>query len=201
MARDNRTLGRFQLPGIPPAPRGLPQIEVAFDIDANGILHVSAKDLGTGREQTIEIKSSSGLSDQEVERMTKEAKEHEEEDKAKREVVELRNQADQLVYTTQKTLKDYGQMISASEKSRIEDACKALEKAKDGDDKDEIKRKMQEVEESAHALAQAMYQKAAKERAGAGGSKEAREQKPPRDKTKKPGGEDVIDAEFEVKDE
>jgi molecular chaperone DnaK len=122
-ARDNRTLGRFQLADLPPAPRGVPQIEVAFDIDANGILNVSAKDLGTGKQQSIEIKSSSGLSDQEVEKMTKEAESHAEEDKKKREVVDLKNQADQLIYSTEKTLKEHGDKVSAETRGNIESAA------------------------------------------------------------------------------
>ena len=117
-ARDNRTLGRFQLTDIPPAPRGIPQIEVAFDIDANGILNVSAKDMGTGKQQSIEIKSSSGLSEQEVEKMTKEAEAHAEEDKKKREVVDLKNQADQLIYSTEKTLKEHGNKVSAETRGK-----------------------------------------------------------------------------------
>ena len=121
-ARDNRTLGRFQLSDIPPAPRGIPQIEVAFDIDANGILNVSAKDLGTGKEQSIEIKSSSGLSDEEVKKMTQMRNAHAEEDRKKREVVDLKNQADQLIYSTEKTLKEHGEKVSAQVREAISKA-------------------------------------------------------------------------------
>jgi molecular chaperone DnaK len=125
-ARDNRTLGRFQLTEIPPAPRGIPQIEVAFDIDANGILNVSAKDLGTGKQQSIEIKSSSGLSEQEVEKMKKEAESHAEEDKKKREVVDLKNQTDQLIYSTERTLKEHGDKVSAETRGKFESAVNKL---------------------------------------------------------------------------
>ncbi len=200
MAMDNRTLGRFQLTGIAPAPRGLPQIEVAFDIDANGILNVSAKDLATNKEQSIEIKSSSGLSEEEIKRMVKEGEEHVEEDKKKRELIELRNQADQLVYTTRNTLKEYGQMISQSEREHLENALKDLEKAKSSDSIEEIKGKMSAVEEAAHSLAQAMYQKAAKEGAQAAPEGKGPEPEPQKEEEKKAGGEGPIDADFEVKE-
>ncbi|MHC5155458.1 MAG: molecular chaperone DnaK, partial [Planctomycetota bacterium] len=138
-ARDNRTLGRFQLADIPPAPRGVPQIEVTFDIDANGILNVSAKDMGTGKEQSIKIQASSGLSDDEVEKMAQDAEAHAEEDKKRREVVDLKNQADQLVYSTEKTLKEHGEKVSAEVRGNIESAVNNLKEVAKGDDGDAIK--------------------------------------------------------------
>lgn len=141
MAQYNKTLGRFQLTDIPPAPRGIPQIEVSFDIDANGIVNVSAKDLGTNKEQSITIKSSSGLSDDEVERMVKEAEENAEEDKKRREEVELRNEADQLVFTTDKTIKDLGEQVSEDEKKKAEELKEELKSALEGEDLDAIKEK------------------------------------------------------------
>ncbi|HID93725.1 MAG TPA: molecular chaperone DnaK, partial [bacterium (Candidatus Stahlbacteria)] len=134
MAADNRTLGKFDLVGIPPAPRGVPQIEVAFDIDADGILHVSAKDKATGKEQSIRITAKSGLTEEEVERMVKEAKEHEEEDKRKKELIETRNQADNLIYTIEKNLKDFGDKISPDDKKNIENALEKLRKEMAGND-------------------------------------------------------------------
>jgi len=162
MAGDNRTLGRFDLVGIPPAPRGMPQIEVTFDIDANGIVHVSAKDLGTGKEQKIRIEVSSGLSEEEIKKMVKDAESHESEDKKKKEEVETRNQADTLAYTTEKTLKDYGDKVSADEKEKVQKALEALKGAiKDGS-VDEIKRKMEELTNASYKIAEAMYKDAGK---------------------------------------
>jgi molecular chaperone DnaK len=157
MATQNRTLGRFDLVGIPPAPRGMPQIEVTFDIDANGIVHVSAKDLGTGKEQKIRIEVSSGLSEDEIDKMVHEAESHEAEDSAKREEIELRNQADSLVYTTEKTLREHGDSLDASERSNIEDAIKTLnETLKDGD-AEAIKRDMDALQTASYKLAEKMY--------------------------------------------
>ena len=129
MAGDNKTIGRFELVGIPPAPRGVPQIEVTFDLDANGILHVSAKDLGTGKEQSIRITASSGLSDEELEQMVKDAESHSVEDKKKRELVDARNSADALIYSTEKSLKEMGDKIDAETKGNIEAAIEPLKKA------------------------------------------------------------------------
>ena len=196
MARDNRTLGRFQLTGIPPAPRGVPQIEVTFDIDANGILNVSAKDLGTGKEQSIVIKSSSGLSREEIERMKKEAEEHAEEDRRNRELVEEKNRAEQLVYTVRKTLKEHGDKISDDDRKKIEEACERCEKTRESsDDISEIRRAIEDVEQSMHALSQALYEEAAKQQAA---SQQA-EQTTTETEAKK--DEEVIDADFEVKDD
>jgi molecular chaperone DnaK len=198
-ARDNRTLGRFQLADIPPSPRGIPQIEVAFDIDANGILNVSAKDLGTGKQQSIEIKSSSGLSDQEVERMTKEAESHAEEDKKKREVVDLKNQADQLIYSTEKTLKEHGEKVSGDTRGKIENAVNNLKEAVKGESADAIKRAIENLGNASQELGKTLYEEAAKKRS-ASTSAGRDEQSPPEQEVKRKKSDDVIDAEFEAKD-
>jgi molecular chaperone DnaK len=200
-ARDNRTLGRFQLTELPPAPRGVPQIEVAFDIDANGILNVSAKDLGTGKQQSIEIKSSSGLSDDEVEKMTKEAESHAEEDKKKREVVDLKNQADQLIYSTEKTLKEHGDKVSAETRGNIENAVNNLKEAIKGEDADAIKKAIENLGTAGQELGKVLYEEAAKKQAASAPTGDASQAAPPPEgeaQRKKP--DDVIDAEFEVKD-
>jgi molecular chaperone DnaK len=202
-ARDNRTLGRFQLTDIPPAPRGMPQIEVAFDIDANGILNVSAKDLGTGKQQSIEIKSSSGLSDEEVERMTKDAESHAAEDRKKREVVDLKNQADQLVYSTEKTLKEHGEKVSAEVRGNIESAVNNLKEAVKGEDADAIKKAIDNLGAASQELGKVLYEEAAKKQAASGAAGQAGQQAPPppaEGEVKRKGGDDVIDAEFEAKD-
>jgi len=194
MAKDNKSLGRFDLTDIPPAPRGTPQIEVTFDIDANGILHVSAQDKATGKETGIQIQASSGLSEDEVERMVKEAEEHAEEDRRQRELVEARNQADNMIHTTRKSLSDLGEQVDESERQEIENAIQALEQVKDGDDKDAIEQKTQELAQKSGELAQKAYQQAGgDEQQAAGGSAESGS-----------GGqsEDVVDADFEeVNDE
>ncbi len=198
-ARDNRTLGRFQLADIPPAPRGIPQIEVAFDIDANGILNVSAKDLGTGKQQSIEIKSSSGLSDQEIERMTKDAESHAEEDKKKRQVVDLKNQADQLIYSTEKTLKEHGEKVSADVRGKIENAVNNLKEVAKGEDGEAIKKAIDNLGTTSQELGKVLYEEAAKKQAASapkgGPSTQPQEQEVSRKKS-----DDVIDAEFEAKD-
>ena len=198
-ARDNRTLGRFQLSDIPPSPRGIPQIEVAFDIDANGILNVSAKDLGTGRQQSIVIKSSSGLSDQEVKTMTKEAELHAEEDKKKREVVDLKNQADQLIYATEKTLKEHGDKVSGGTRGNIESAVNNLKEAIKGDSAEAIRRAIDNLNTATQELGKALYEEAAKKQAASSSRGQAKEP-PPEGEVKRKSGEDVIDAEFEAKD-
>ncbi len=206
-AKDNRTLGRFQLTDIPPAPRGVPQIEVAFDIDANGILHVSAKDLGTGKEQSIEIKSSSGLAEDEIERMTQEAEAHAAEDKKKREVVDLKNQADQLVYSTEKTLKEHGDKISSEARGNIENAISNLKETVKGEDGDAIKKGIENLQSAAEELGKTLYEEAAKKQQAAGGEAAGGPQPgqqapgPSEGQTRRKGGDDVIDAEFEAKDE
>ncbi|MCK9195917.1 MAG: molecular chaperone DnaK [Syntrophales bacterium] len=198
MATDNRTLGRFELVGIPPAPRGLPQVEVTFDIDANGIVHVSAKDLGTGKEQSIKITASSGLSEAEIQKLVKDADAHAEDDKRKRDLVEARNQADAFVYSVEKNIKEFGDKIDAAEKARIEDAIARTKKAIEGDDIEAIKKVQEELTTASHKLAEAMYAKTAGEQqagqgagAGAGAGAQAGGQ---------PGGkkdDDVVDADFE----
>ncbi|WP_102026975.1 molecular chaperone DnaK [Salirhabdus sp. Marseille-P4669] len=190
MAAHNKTLGRFQLTDIPPAPRGVPQIEVSFDIDANGIVNVRAKDLGTNKEQSITIKSSSGLSDEEVERMVKEAEENAEEDKKRREEVELRNTADQLVFTTEKTLKDLADKVTEDEKKQAEDAKEELKKALEANDLEDIKAKKEALEEIVQNLTVKLYQEAQQQaQAAQGGAQQ--------------GADDhVVDADYEeVKDD
>ena len=205
-ARDNRTLGRFQLTDIPPAPRGMPQIEVTFDIDANGILNVSAKDLGTGKEQSIKIQASSGLSEDEVEKMQKDAESHAEEDKKRREVVDLKNQADQLVYSTEKTLKEHGEKVSAEVRGNIENAMNNLKETAKGDDGDAIKKAMENLGEVSQELGKILYEEAAKQQAAAGGADAGAAQpkpdagEPEEGEVRRKGGDDVIDAEFEAKD-
>jgi molecular chaperone DnaK len=202
-ARDNRTLGRFQLTDLPPAPRGVPQIEVAFDIDANGILNVSAKDLGTGKQQSIEIKSSSGLSDEEVERMTKEAESHAEEDKKKREVVDLKNQADQLIYSTEKTLKEHGDKVSAQTRGNIENAVNNLKEAIKGESAGAIKKAIDNLGAAGQELGKVLYEEAAKKQAASAPGGQAAQTPPPppgQDEVRRKKPDDVIDAEFEAKD-
>jgi molecular chaperone DnaK len=160
MAADNKTLGRFQLTDIPPAPRGVPQIEVSFDIDANGIVNVRAVDKGTNKEQSITIKSSSGLSDEEIDRMVKEAEEHAEEDKKRREEVDLRNEADQMIFTTEKTLKDLGDKVDEGEKKKAEEAKDKLKKALEGKDTEEIKKAKDELQEIVQQLSVKLYEQA-----------------------------------------
>ena len=170
MASQNRTLGNFDLVGIPPAPRGVPQIEVTFDIDANGIVHVSAKDLGTGKEQHIRIESSSGLSEDEINRMVKEAEANAENDKKEREKIEVRNEADSMIYQTEKTLKEMGDKVNAADKQRIEEAVAALKKSLEGGDTADIKSKTEALQQAAYKIAEEMYkqQGAAAGAAGAG---------------------------------
>lgn len=186
MAADNKTLAKFDLVGIPPAPRGVPQIEVTFDIDANGIVHVSAKDKATGKEQSIEIKASSGLSEEEIEQMVKDAEAHAEEDKQKRELVDLRNQADTMIYTTEKSLKEIGDKISAEERGNIESALNQLKSVKDGSDAAAIKSALEALTQSSHKLAEAMYAQAS----AAGQATQGGE-------TAESGDDEVVDADFE----
>jgi molecular chaperone DnaK len=205
MAVDNRTLGKFNLQGIPPAPRGIPQIEVTFDIDANGILSVSAKDLGTGKEQQIKIEGSSGLSEAEVEKMRKDAEKFAGEDKKKRELIDAKNQADQVAYQTEKTLKEHGEKVPAEERSKVESAVSNLRDVMKGDDAAAINKALENVAAASQALGKIIYERAAQEagaKAAAGNSSDA---DPNRDHQKAAAGEtkkdeDVIDAEFEVKE-
>ena len=161
MASQNRTLGNFDLVGIPPAPRGVPQIEVTFDIDANGIVHVSAKDLGTGKEQHIQITSSSGLSEDEINRMVKDAEANAEADKRQREAVDVKNEADSLIYTTEKSLKELGDKVSSADKQRVEDAVAALKKAVEGGNTEEIKAKTEDLKNASYKIAEEVYKQQA----------------------------------------
>ncbi len=197
MARDNRTLGKFHLVGIPPAPRGVPQIEVTFDIDANGILNVSAKDLGTGREQKITITSSSGLNKEEVERMTKEGELHAEEDKRRKEEVEVKNKADSMVYSVEKLLKENREKISESDAKNIEAALEEAKKAIQEGDVSKINSTVEKLTTASHKLAEAMYKQAAPSPSAAGAGAAGAQQGPTdggaKDKAKGEG--EVIDAE------
>ncbi|MBP7846986.1 MAG: molecular chaperone DnaK [Pseudomonadota bacterium] len=188
----NKSLGQFNLGGIAPAQRGTPQIEVTFDIDANGILHVSAKDKATGKENKITIQASSGLSESEIEQMVRDAEAHAEEDKKAAELVQARNQADGMIHTTKKSLADYGDKIDAVEKEKIEAAIKAVEEAIQGDDKEKIEATTQELMTASQKIGEMMYADAQKEQGAAGGAEQA---------AGEPAKDDVIDAEYsEVKD-
>ncbi|HKK02005.1 MAG TPA: Hsp70 family protein, partial [Desulfuromonadales bacterium] len=191
MAGDNKTIGRFELVGIPPAPRGVPQIEVTFDIDANGILHVSAKDLGTGKEQSIKITASSGLSDEEINKMVQDAEAHSAEDKKKRELIEARNQADGLVYTTEKSLKEHGDKVDDATKGNIEQALAELKTAMEGDAAEAINKKVEALAQASHKLAEAIYAKQGD------GAQDAGTEEP----SSAAGDEGVVDAEFEEVDD
>lgn len=191
MAADNKTLGRFQLTGIPPAPRGVPQIEVTFDIDANGIVHVRAKDLGTNKEQSITIKASSGLSEEEIQRMIKEAEENAEQDKKRRQEAELRNEADHLIFTTDKTLKDLGDKVSDAEKQEVEKAKEELKSALEGKDIEAIKQKKEALEEKVQQLSVKLYEQMSKQ-----------QQANQADATSQgKGNDDVVDADYEEVDD
>jgi len=192
MAADNKMLGQFDLVGIPPAPRGVPQIEVTFDIDANGIVNVSATDKATGKEQSIRIQASGGLTDADIDRMVKEAESHAEEDKQRRELVEVRNQAEALVHSTERMLKDYGDKVPAGDKGAVEAAAAELKSAIQGEDKDAIKQKIDALTQASMKLGEAMYQ--ASQGAAGGGGPSAAEGGGPDDK--------VVDVDFEeVKDD
>jgi molecular chaperone DnaK len=192
MATDNKTIGNFELVGLPPAPRGVPQIEVTFDIDANGILHVSAKDLGTGKEQSIEITASSGLSEEEIQQMVKDAELHAGDDKKKRELIEARNQADGLAYTTEKSLAEHGEKVDSATKEKIQEALDELKKAIEGDDPELIKKKSEALAQVSHKLAEVMYSQGQAD-AGAPGSEGETAEDAAKD--------DVVEAEFEDVDD
>ena len=197
MASNNKTLGRFELVGIPPAPRGVPQIEVTFDIDANGIVNVSAKDNATGKEQSIQITASSGLSQNEIDKAVKDAELHADEDRKKKDLVEARNHADSLIYSTEKSIKDLGDKVDSETKTKVKAAIEPLKKAIEGQDVDEIKRLSEELTQASHKLAEAMYQQASTSdsqgQAGHSGANAEKGSSEPED--------DVVDADFEeVKD-
>jgi molecular chaperone DnaK len=198
MAANNKLLGQFDLVGIPVAPRGVPQIEVTFDIDANGIVHVAAKDLGTGKEQSIKITASSGLSEEEIKTMVKDAEAHAAEDKKRKDTVEARNQLDSLVYSTEKSLKEYGGDLDVSVKDNIENALKRAKETLEGQDAQAMRTAAEQLSQASHKLAEAMYAKASRQQAGQEGAGDAKEQSTNDGKKKK---DDVVDADFEeVKD-
>jgi len=198
MAAQNRTLGRFDLVGIPPAPRGIPQIDVTFDIDANGIVHVSAKDLGTGKEQKIRIESSSGVSDDEIKKMVREAEEHASEDSARKEEVETRNQADALLYTTEKTLTEHGSTLDASDRSAVEAAISKLKETLKSGTTEDLKRDMEALKSASYKLAEKMYAGA---RGGETGPAPGASTEEPSGGGEHPHGDGVVDADYEVMDD
>lgn len=200
MASQNRTLGRFDLTEIPPAPRGVPQIEVTFDIDANGILHVSAKDTATNKEQKIRIESSSGLSEDEINRMVKDAEIHAEQDKKTKQQVEARNEADSLIYATEKSLKDYGDKISAEDRSAIESATADLRKALEGDDVADIGAKTEALKQASYKLAEQVY-KAEQAESQSGSAESSSEPGPDAEESKPAGDDGVDDVDYEVVDD
>jgi molecular chaperone DnaK len=202
MAVDNRTLGRFDLVGIPAAPRGMPQIEVTFDIDANGIVHVSAKDKGTGQEQKIKIESSSGLSEQEIDKMVKDAEANAESDKKQHELVEARNKADQVLYSTEKTLKDHGDKISEDERKKIDEAKERLEAAMKTEQPEIINQKIDDLMTASQAIAEHIYKETAKQQSAQGGGEEAPQGGDQSGESgEKKEGDEAVDADFEVVDE
>jgi molecular chaperone DnaK len=195
MASQNRTLGRFDLMGIPPAPRGIPQIEVTFDIDANGIVHVSAKDLGTGKEQKIRIEASSGLNESDIDKMVREAEAHAEEDKKERERIDAKNEADALIYQTEKSLKDIGDKVSAGDKANIEASIKDLKKAMEGTDIEALKQKTETLKQASQAAA-------SQGAAGAQGFQgQAGQEDQGQDSGKDPGTKSADDVDYKVVDD
>ncbi|MBN1793521.1 MAG: molecular chaperone DnaK [Candidatus Omnitrophica bacterium] len=205
MAQHNRTLGRFDLVGIPPAPRGIPQIEVTFDIDANGIVHVSAKDMATGKEQKIRIEASSGLSKEEINKMTRDAEAHADEDKQKRELIEARNNLDNMIYAVEKSLKEHGSALAADEKKDVETAVGAAKKGLTSEDINEIKSLTDQLMQKSHKLAEKMYQQASAQQAGAKAQGQSATGASSTQDAEAGGGsapeEDVVDAEYKVEDE
>jgi molecular chaperone DnaK len=199
MAADNRLLGQFNLEGIPPAPRGMPQIEVKFDIDANGILNVSAKDLGTGKEQTVRIEQSSGLSEGEIERMGKDAEAHAEEDKRKRALAEQRNQADSMCWQLEKLIKEHEAKLNQADKDAVTRAIEKTREAAKGDDVERIKSAVHELEQASHALSKTLYEKAGAQPGATNGAGPQPGPQPGPGPSASGGDDDAIDAEFEVK--
>ena len=200
MAADNKTLGRFELTDIPPAPRGVPKIEVSFDIDANGIVHVSAKDLGTGKEQKITIQSDSGMSKEDIDRMVKEAKAHEAEDKKRKDAIDTKNQADNMVYQAEKAVKDFGDKVDSSKKDEVQKGIDALKEAMKGQDTDAIKKAMEDLKKPLYAMTSEAYQQAGPQ-PGAQGGPQAGPQ-PGAQQSEAKNDDDVVDAEYtDVKDD
>ena len=197
MAPDNKTIGRFELTDIPPAPRGVPQIEVTFDLDANGILHVSAKDLGTGKEQSIRITASSGLTEEEIDKMKKDAEIHAEEDKRRRELVETKNQADALIHSTEKSLKELGDKVDAETRTNVENEIENVKKALEGDDVDAIKTAVEALTAASHKLAELMYAQASQNNPDMDGGSDGGDDSGPQNPKNDKGDDDVVDADFE----
>ena len=195
MSSDNKTLGRFELVGIPPAPRGMPQIEVTFDIDANGIVHVSAKDLGTGKEQAIKIESSGGLSEEDVEKMINDAEQFADEDKAKRESIEVKNQAETLIYSTEKSISDLGDKLPEEDKTKIEACSEQLKKSMETDDMEAIKSDLEALTQASHKMAELLYSQQAEQQGD--GSREGSEDAPGNDEKSGKDDDDIVDADFE----
>ena len=195
MAAGNKTIGRFELADIPPAPRGVPQVEVTFDLDANGILHVSAKDLGTGKEQSIRITASSGLSEAEIKKMQADAEAHAAEDHKRKELVDARNHADQMIYATEKSLKDLGDKVDAETKGKVETEIESLKKLLTGEDTEAIKKGTEALTQASHKLAEIMYAQATAGQAGPGAGAAGGEAEGAPGKKK--GDDDVVDADFE----
>ena len=194
MSQDNKTLGRFELVGIPPAPRGMPQIEVTFDIDANGIVNVSAKDLGTGKEQAIKITASTGLSDDEVEKMVNDAEKFADEDKQKRDSVESRNQAESLIYSTEKSMSELGDKLPEEDKSKITACIDQLKKSLEQDDLEAIKSDTEALVQASHKMAELLYSQQAQQPPPEGGP-EATDAEP--NKEDKSNDDDIVDADYE----
>ncbi|MDP7615043.1 MAG: molecular chaperone DnaK [SAR324 cluster bacterium] len=195
MSTDNKTLGRFELVGIPPAPRGVPQIEVTFDIDANGIVHVSAKDLGTGKEQAIKIESSGGLSDEEVEKMVNDAEQFAEEDKEKREGVEVKNQAETLIYSTEKSVSELGEKLPEEDKTKIEACSEQLKKSLETEDLDAIKSDLEALTQASHKMAELLYSQQAEQQTAT--AEQGNEDSQDGDEKSDKDDEDIVDADFE----
>jgi molecular chaperone DnaK len=196
MSTDNKTLGRFELVGIPPAPRGVPQIEVTFDIDANGIVHVSAKDLGTGKEQAIKIESSGGLSEEEVEKMINDAEQYADEDKAKRESVEVKNQAETLIYSTEKSISELGEKLPEEDKTKIEACNEQLKKSVESDDIEAIKSDIEALSQASHKMAEMLYSQQQETQQSQDPEDESDQQPDGEEKSGKED-EDIVDADFE----
>jgi len=194
-ASDNRSLGQFNLTDIPPAPRNMPKVEVTFAIDANGIMNVSAMDMGTGKQQSIEIKGTSGLDETEIEKMKKDAEDNAEDDRKRRELVDLKNQGDALAFQMEKMLTDQGDKVGGEDRSAIESGVRGLRDALGGDDREAIRRAMQALEQASHKVAEQMYQAAGQDPQASAPGPDQGGQGPD-----EPGGDDVIDAEFEVKE-
>ena len=196
MSTDNKTLGRFELVGIPPAPRGVPQIEVTFDIDANGIVHVSAKDLGTGKEQAIKIESSGGLSEEEVEKMVNDAEQYADEDKAKRESVEVKNQAETLIYSTEKSVSELGDKLPEEDKTKIEACTEQLKKSVESDDIEAIKSDIEALSQASHKMAEMLYSQQQETQESQDPGDGSDQQSDSEEKSGKED-EDIVDADFE----